>query len=45
MEVLDRRGNRAAALIAYDMLRIKLRDELGIAPSPETQAAHRALLG
>ena len=45
MEVLDRRGNRAAALIAYDMLRVRLRDELGIAPSPETQAVHRALLG
>jgi DNA-binding SARP family transcriptional activator len=45
MEVLDRKGNRADALIAYDVLRTRLRDELGVAPSPETQNLHRALLG
>lgn len=45
MELLDRTGNRAEALIAYDELRVRLRETLGVAPSPETQAAHRALLG
>ena len=45
MEIHGARGNRAAALLAYDALRVGLRDELGIAPSPETQALHRAMLG
>ena len=44
MEVLTQRGNRAEALVAYDELRIRLRDELGVAPSAETQALHRTLL-
>jgi DNA-binding SARP family transcriptional activator len=44
MRVLDRTGNRAEALLAYDELRVRLRDELGVAPSPETQEAHRLLL-
>lgn len=44
MELLARQGNRADALLAYDELRLRLRDELGVAPSAETQAAHRALL-
>jgi DNA-binding SARP family transcriptional activator len=44
MEIHMVRGNRANALLAYDTLRHRLRDELGIAPSPETQALHRALL-
>ena len=45
MELLDRTGNRAEAIVVYDELRVRLRDELGVAPSPETQAAHRSLLG
>jgi DNA-binding SARP family transcriptional activator len=44
MEVCSRRGNRADALLAYDALRTRLRDELAVAPSPETQALHRSLL-
>lgn len=45
MEVMAGQGNRADALLAYEELRTRLRDELGVAPSPETQALHRALLG
>jgi DNA-binding SARP family transcriptional activator len=45
MEVMERRGNPAEALLAYEALRMRLRDELGVAPSAETQALHRALLG
>jgi DNA-binding SARP family transcriptional activator len=45
MEALDRRGSRAEALRVYDELRRRLRDELGVAPSPATQELHRALLG
>jgi SARP family transcriptional regulator, regulator of embCAB operon len=41
MEAVVRRGNPAEALVAYD----RLRDELGVVPSAETQALHRALLG
>lgn len=45
MLALDRQGNRAEALRLYETLRVRLRDELGTAPSPATQAVHRALLG
>lgn len=45
MEALERQGNVAEALRAYDRLRIMLRDELGIAPSPAVQTAYRRLLG
>ena len=45
MLVLERRGNRAEALRVYDDLRVRLRDELGTAPSPATQELHRSLLG
>jgi DNA-binding SARP family transcriptional activator len=45
MEVLAAQGNRAEALVEYDVLRLRLRAELGVAPSPETQRAHRDLLG
>jgi SARP family transcriptional regulator, regulator of embCAB operon len=45
IEALERRGNAAEALLAYDRLRVLLRDDLGIAPSPATQAIHRRLLG
>ena len=44
MEALERRGNLAEALRAYERLRVLLRDELGIAPSPALQDAHRRLL-
>ena len=45
MEVLERRGNAAEALLAYEQLRARLRDELGVAPAERLQAAHRRLLG
>jgi SARP family transcriptional regulator, regulator of embCAB operon len=45
IEALERRGNVAEALLAYDRLRVLLRDELGIAPSPAVQSVHRRLLG
>src|SRR5439155_15185902 len=44
MEALDREGNCAEALFAYEHLRTKLRDDLGISPSPATQALHQRLL-
>lgn len=45
MDVLAARGNTAEALLVYEGLRIRLRDELGATPSAETQALHRRLLG
>jgi SARP family transcriptional regulator, regulator of embCAB operon len=45
MEALERRGNVAEALLAYDRLRVLLREELGVAPSPAVQGVHRRLLG
>lgn len=45
IEALDREGNRAEAIRVYDELRTRLRDDLGIAPSEQTQAVHRRLLG
>jgi DNA-binding SARP family transcriptional activator len=45
MEALERSGNFAEALRVYDGLRVTLRDELGIAPSPAVQQVHRRLLG
>ncbi len=45
MEALEQRGNVAEALRAYDRLRVLLRDELGVAPSPAVQSVHRRLLG
>jgi SARP family transcriptional regulator, regulator of embCAB operon len=44
MEALERRGNLAEALRAYERLRVLLREELGIAPSPALQAVHQRLL-
>ena len=41
---LERRGNVAEALLAYDRLRVLLRDDLGIAPSPAMQAMHQRLM-
>jgi SARP family transcriptional regulator, regulator of embCAB operon len=45
METLAARDNTAEALLVYDALRRRLRDELGAAPSSSTQALHRRLLG
>lgn len=45
METLGARGNAAEALLVYDSLRRRLRDELGAAPSAPTQELHRRLLG
>ena len=45
LETLERRGNVAEALRAYERLRVLLRDELGVAPSPALQRAHERLLG
>ncbi len=44
MEVLAERGNDAEALLVYDGLRRRLRDELGMAPSALTQAIYRRIL-
>jgi DNA-binding SARP family transcriptional activator len=44
MEALAERGNVAEALRAYDRLRVRLREELGVAPSPPVQAVHQRLL-
>ena len=44
MEALARRGNVAEALRAYERLRVLLREELGITPSPTVQGVHRRLL-
>src|SRR5918994_7808705 len=40
MEALEARGNVAEALLAYDRLRVLLRDELGVGPSPAVQSVH-----
>jgi SARP family transcriptional regulator, regulator of embCAB operon len=45
MEALAQRGNVAEALLVYDRLRVLVREELGIAPSPAVQRVHRRLLG
>jgi len=44
MEVLTTRGDSAEALLVYDGLRRRLRDELGIAPSPLTQSIYKRIL-
>jgi SARP family transcriptional regulator, regulator of embCAB operon len=44
MQVLEARGNSAEALLAYDAIRQRLRDELGVAPAAPLQEAHRRLL-
>ena len=45
MEALERSGNVAEGLLVYDRLRITLRDELGVPPSPAVQEVYRRLLG
>jgi DNA-binding SARP family transcriptional activator len=44
MEALERRGNVAEALRAYERLRVVLREELGIGPSPAVEAVRGRLL-
>ena len=45
METLAARGNAAEALLVYEALRRRLREDLGVAPSEPTQDLHRRLLG
>ena len=45
MQVLAAQGNVADALEVYDLLRRRLRDDLGIAPGQVTQDLYRRLLG
>jgi class 3 adenylate cyclase len=45
MEALARTGNAAEATRVYETLRARLRDQLGIEPSAETQAAYARLRG
>ncbi|MEN3358815.1 MAG: hypothetical protein V7637_2797 [Mycobacteriales bacterium] len=44
IEALHRSGRQAEALAAYQRLRSRLADDLGLDPAPETQAAHLAVL-
>ena len=44
-QALAASGDRAGALAALDRLRARLRDELGVDPSPEWARARQALLG
>ena len=45
IDALDREGNGAEAMLVYEALRTKLREELGITPSDRTQEVYRRLLG
>ena len=45
MQVLVKRGDRAEAVRIYQQCRQRLADELGVAPSEETESLHRRLLG
>lgn len=45
MAVLAAEGNVAEALLVYDALRCRLRDDLGVAPSRPLQELHRTLVG
>jgi SARP family transcriptional regulator, regulator of embCAB operon len=44
MELLVARGNAAEALLVYEALRERLRDELGATPAPELRALQQRLL-
>ena len=44
MRALDARGERPAALLVYDELRVRLRDALGVAPGPRLLALHSELV-
>ena len=45
MQALEAQGNAAEALVVYESLRRRLRDELGVAPGEPLQASYRRLLG
>ena len=45
MQALVARGNDAEALLVYESLRVRLREDLGVAPSAQSQVLHRTLLG
>ena len=45
MQVLVRRGDRAEAVRIYQQCRRRLAEELGVAPSDETESLLRQLLG
>ncbi|MGO9488459.1 MAG: AfsR/SARP family transcriptional regulator [Solirubrobacteraceae bacterium] len=44
MEALAAQGNTAEALLVYERLRVRLREDLGAIPGPHVQALHAALL-
>jgi len=44
MRALDARGERPAALVAYEELRLRLRETIGVAPGPQLLALHSELL-
>lgn len=44
MRALDARGERPAALVAYDEFRLRLRETLGVAPGPQLLALHSELV-
>jgi DNA-binding SARP family transcriptional activator len=43
MRILDRKGDRAGALSAYEAFRLRLAEEYGAVPSPETEALLEAI--
>jgi DNA-binding SARP family transcriptional activator len=44
MQTLVATGNIAEALLAYERLRARLREELGVGPGPELRALHQRML-
>ncbi|MFF2504214.1 BTAD domain-containing putative transcriptional regulator [Streptomyces sp. NPDC058067] len=44
MRALYASGRRAAALEVYRSLRVRMSDDLGIAPSPTTRSLHHVML-
>jgi DNA-binding SARP family transcriptional activator len=45
MEGLAAQGNASEALLVFERLRVRLREDLGSVPGPEVQALHARLLG
>jgi len=44
MQVLEARGEVAEATLVFDRLRQRLREDLGLAPGPETTAVYERVL-
>jgi DNA-binding SARP family transcriptional activator len=44
MQALAASGNRAEALVAYESVRVRLREDLGVSPGPALQELHARLL-